>query len=238
LARFVPSRQLQCRFCGRKHPDATEKERLIGGRDGASNRPRRAALEHRGNLTRTPRPACNWHAESCAAASDSIENTALNAKTKNQRLSSLQSSPPILTSTRCASLRTRPPTTSPGQCSLRSWFKTSLQPLLLPIHPPRVEASCLEIINPLPSAFARLRLVCCSWQNSRREILSAKSQSLSSTVNVERRGNRASNTLTGADGLYNGRSVSRQNQPPLRSRLRHSASSPMPLLAFPCIGQF
>src|SRR5271155_517263 len=26
-------------------------------------------------------------------------------------------------------------------------------------------------------------------------------------------GNRASNTLTGADGLYNGRSVSRQNQP-------------------------
>jgi len=28
-------------------------------------------------------------------------------------------------------------------------------------------------------------------------------------------GNRASNTLTGADGLYNGRSVSRQNQPPI-----------------------
>jgi hypothetical protein len=49
-------RQLQCRFCERKHPDATQKERLIGGRDGASNRPRRAALEHRGNLTRTPRP--------------------------------------------------------------------------------------------------------------------------------------------------------------------------------------
>ena len=36
-----------------------------------------------------------------------------------------------------------------------------------------------------------------------------------STVKVERRGNRASNTLTGADGLYNGRSVSRQNQPPI-----------------------
>ena len=28
-------------------------------------------------------------------------------------------------------------------------------------------------------------------------------------------GDRASNTLTGADGLYNGRSVSRQNQPPI-----------------------
>ena len=32
---------------------------------------------------------------------------------------------------------------------------------------------------------------------------------------MERRGNRASNTLTGADGLYNGRSLSRQNQPPI-----------------------
>jgi hypothetical protein len=29
-------------------------------------------------------------------------------------------------------------------------------------------------------------------------------------------GNRASNTLTGADGLYNGRSVSRQNQPRIK----------------------
>ena len=38
-------------------------------------------------------------------------------------------------------------------------------------------------------------------------------------VNVERRGNRASNTLTGADGLYHGRSVSRQNQPRIKDSL-------------------
>jgi len=43
----------------------------------------------------------------------------------------------------------------------------------------------------------------------------SKVPSLSSTVNMERRGNRASNTLTGADGLYNGRTVSRQYQPRL-----------------------
>ncbi len=81
--------------------------------------------------------------------------------------------------------------------------------------PPPGYAFCPKSVNALPSAYARLRPVPCFWQNSRREILKAKSPSLSSTVNVERRGNRASNTLTGADGLYNGRSVSRQNQPPI-----------------------
>jgi hypothetical protein len=54
----------------------------------------------------------------------------------------------------------------------------------------------------------------------------SKVPSLSSTVNMERRGNRASNTLTGADGLYNGRSDSRQNQPPLRIPLKFGASAP------------
>lgn len=39
-------------------------------------------------------------------------------------------------------------------------------------------------------------------------------------------GSRASNTLTGADGLYNGRSVSRQYQPPSRSRMKYGASAP------------
>jgi hypothetical protein len=38
-------------------------------------------------------------------------------------------------------------------------------------------------------------------------------------------GSRTSNTLTGADGLYNGRSVSRQYQPPSRSRLKYGASA-------------
>jgi hypothetical protein len=100
-------------------------------------------------------------------------------------------------------------------------------------------ASCPKSVNALPSAYARLRLVPCSWQNSRREILKAKSPSLSSTVNVERRGNRASNTLTGADGLYNGRSVSRQNQPPITNsfEIRRVCASaivgqPITLLAF------
>ena len=103
---------------------------------------------------------------------------------------------------------------SPGQCCLASWFTSRLQPALVLIQA-RVYASFLKMVNPLLSAFVRLRSISCSWQYSRREILRAKSPSLSSTVNVERRGNRASNTLTGADGLYNGRSVSRQNQPPI-----------------------
>ena len=114
---------------------------------------------------------------------------------------------------------------APRQFSLPSWFTNCLQPSFDTIQA-RAWASCLELVEPLPSPFVRVRLVCCSWQNSRREILRAKSQSLSSTVNVERRGNRASNTLTGADGLYNGRSVSRQNQPQLGTRLNYCASAP------------
>ena len=108
---------------------------------------------------------------------------------------------------------------------MASWSTTGLQPSFDTIQV-RAYASCLELVEPLPSPFVRLRLGCCSWQNSRREILEAKSPSLSSTVNVERRGNRASNTLTGADGLYNGRSVSRQNQPPLRTRLNMASAPP------------
>ena len=125
----------------RAKPTGRNGKRAIDWRSflGASNRPRRAALEHRGNLIRTPPP--------------------------------------------------RPQA--------------------------RAYASCLELVEPLPSPFVRLLLVSCSWQNSRREILRAKSPGPASTVNVERRGNRASNTLTGADGLYNGRSVSRQKQPPI-----------------------
>ena len=56
MALVASGQRPQHRFCERKHPDATQKERLIGGRDGASNHPRRAALEHRGNPIRTPRP--------------------------------------------------------------------------------------------------------------------------------------------------------------------------------------
>ena len=77
----------------------------------------------------------------------------------------------------------------------------------------------------MPSAFVRLRLVCCYWRYSRREILSAKSPGPTSTVKVEAAGD-GGTTLTGADGLYNGRSVSRQNQPPLRTRLKYGASAP------------
>ncbi len=121
--------------------------------------------------------------------------------------------PLILTSPRCALFWTCPRQPAPSQCSLPVWFTCCLQPSLGLIETP-VFVPCLAIVSPLPSALLRLRSLSCSWQNSRREILKAKSPSLSSTVNVERRGNRASNTLTGTDGLYNGPSVSRQNQPP------------------------
>jgi hypothetical protein len=51
-------------------------------------------------------------------------------------------------------------------------------------------------------------------------------------------GNRASNTLTGADGLYNGRGVSRQYQPPSHFRVKYGAAAPLPSLTLPWIGQF
>ena len=123
-----------------------------------------------------------------------------------------------------ALLRTLPRQRVPGQCSSRSWFTSGLQPALVPIQTRAYEAWLED--NRSPPSFMRLRLVCCSWQDSRREILRAKSPSLSSTVNVERRGNRASNTLTGTDGLYNGRSVSRQYQSPSRSCMKYGASAP------------
>ena len=132
---------------------------------------------------------------------------------------------------------TAPDNQRPANVACPSWFTNGLQPSLVLIQS-RVYASCLELVEPLPSPFVRLRLGCCSWQDSRREILEAKSPSLSSTVNVERRGKQGEQYMTGADGLYNGRSVSRQNQPPLRSRLRYGASALLPLSAFPGIGQF
>ncbi len=71
--------------------------------------------------------------------------------------------------------------------------------------PGRTDGRCNEIIT-----------IFCSWQYSRREILRAKSPSPASTVQVEVEGRKGDTTLTGADGLYNGRSVSRQNQPHFR----------------------
>jgi hypothetical protein len=71
------------------------------------------------------------------------------------------------------------------------------------------------MVNSLPSSFALLRFLSCFWQNSRREILRAKSPSPASTVKVEAAGD-GGTTLISADGLYNGRSVSRQNQPGIK----------------------
>ncbi len=76
---------------------------------------------------------------------------------------------------------------APRQCDLPSWFTNGLQPPFASIQT-RAYASSSESVNPSPSPLDRLRLLSCSWQNSRREILEAKSPSLSSTVNVERRG--------------------------------------------------
>jgi hypothetical protein len=59
----------------------------------------------------------------------------------------------------------------------------------------------LGMVNPLPSAFVRLRSLSCSWQHSRREILRAKSPGPTSTVKVEAAGD-GGTTLTGADGPY------------------------------------
>ena len=59
--------------------------RLIGGRNGASNRPRRAALEHRGNLTRTHGPACKWHAENCDARVQPHRERNPKSKKENQK---------------------------------------------------------------------------------------------------------------------------------------------------------
>jgi hypothetical protein len=116
---------------------------------------------------------------------------------------------------RCTLRRTRPTATSIGQCSLPSWFTNGLQPSFDTIQA-RAYASCLESVKPLPAPFVRLRLVFSSWQNSQREILEAKSPGPASIVKSAE-GNRASNTLTGADGRHNGRSVSRQRTAVLHS---------------------
>ncbi len=92
-----------------------------------------------------------------------------------------------MTSARRALVRTPPRQPAPGQFSLASCSTNGLQPSFDSIQA-RAYASSLELVEQLPSPFVRLWLACCSWQYSRREILEAKSPSLSSTVNVERRG--------------------------------------------------
>ena len=49
-------------------------------------------------------------------------------------------------------------------------------------------------------------------------------------------GNRASNTLTGADGPYNGRIVSRQNQPSFLIHFKYGAAAQLPSLRLYRIG--
>ena len=89
---------------------------------------------------------------------------------------------------------------APGQFSLASWSTNGLQPSFDTIQA-RAYASGLELVEPLTSPFVRLRLGCCSWQNSRREILRAKSPGPASIVKVEAAGD-GGTTLTSADGPY------------------------------------
>ena len=150
MARVAPGRQLQCRFCERNQPGATEKERLIGGRDGASNRPRRAALEHKGNLTRTRRPRLQLarrklrlrlrlHREQhpkCQNENPKTQFAAEDSAHFGQR-------PPRFTSD------TSPRQPASCQCSLPSRFTTGLQPSIASIQAPR---SCVMPCDGQPIA--------------------------------------------------------------------------------------
>ena len=70
---------------------------------------------------------------------------------------------------------------APGQCSLSSRIICGLQPSLV-LMQTRLTAACVEMVNSLPSSFALLRFPSCFRQNSRREILRAKSPGPASTV--------------------------------------------------------
>ena len=83
------------------------------------------------------------------------------------------------------------------------------------------------MVNPLPSAFVRLRSLSCSWQNSRREILRAKSAGPASIVKVEAAGD-GGTTLTGADGPYNDEAFRAKTGPHFQL-----VSSPAGLTAIP-----
>ena len=136
-------------------------------------------------------------------------------KGKPQDSSSRQWRPLILTSIRSDLLRTRPPATS-TRLNVACHYGT--QPACnryLPRFKPAFMRHALRRSTPLPSSFVHLLFLSCSWQNPRREILKAKSPGPASTVNMEAAGD-GGTTLTGADGLYNGRSVSRQNQPRIK----------------------
>jgi hypothetical protein len=69
-----------------------------------------------------------------------------------------------------------------------------------------------QVIHSLPAAGFRARL----W---------SAMNNLGHGIMWSAEGNRASNTLTGADGLYNGRSISRQNQPPITNSVEFQLGS-------------
>jgi hypothetical protein len=79
-----------------------------------------------------------------------------------------------------------------------------------------VYASFLGVVNPLPSAFVRLRSISCPWQYSWREILRAESLGPASIVKVEAAGD-GGTTLTGADGPYHEGEFRAKASPDLRS---------------------
>src|SRR5208282_4921280 len=72
------------------------------------------------------------------------------------------------------------------------------------------------------SSIIHLRLLSCSWHNSQREILRAKSPGPASTVKVEAAGD-GGTTLTSADGPYHDGAFRAKISP---SFLRHGAVAP------------
>jgi hypothetical protein len=129
---------------------------LIGGRNGASNRPRCAAQEHKGNLTRTRRLRLRAARQSFQARADSTENDTLNAKKENPkaRFAALDSAhfgqhPPRFTSD------TSPDNQHRTNVACRRGSQLAYNCQLLRFKP-RVHASCLAMVNPLPSSFVRL----------------------------------------------------------------------------------
>jgi hypothetical protein len=159
-------------------------ERLIWGRNGTSNRNGAArTLRAQKQLTLTQWPRMQAAPSKYQARARLHRERHPKCKKENTKARFVAVDSPHFDQrpSRFASDNHRQP--APGQCSLASWFTSRLQPALVLIQA-RVYASFLGMVNPLPSAFVRLRSLSCSWQHSRREILEAKSPSLSSTVKM------------------------------------------------------
>jgi hypothetical protein len=195
-------------------------------------------LKHRGNLTRTRRPRLQAARQSFQSRADSTENDTLNAKKENpkSRFAALDSAHFGQRPSRFAS-DTIPDNQRPANVAHRYGSHAALQPSLGSIEPP-VFASSLAIVSPLPSAFVRLRSLSCFLaafpaRNPKSKVpkpvehCQCGAQREQGEQYIDRRRRAVQWTERFAP-----------KSAPHYELHRNMARLRLPLLAFPCIGQF